>query len=1015
VTVLFADVVHSMELAATLGAERLREIMTELVNRSAQVVQHLCGTVDKFTGDGVMAVFGAPVALEDHAVRACLAALEIQDEVARLSAEIEHRDGVSLKLRIGLNSGEVITGEIGSRAHGYTAVGEHVGLAERMESVASPGEVVVSEFTARLVQDVAVLGEPDMVHIKGADEQVPAQRLLSMAVGHEHPRRNDPPLVGRTWELNNISCVLDEAIGGAGCVVNVVGPPGIGKSRMVHEAAALAAARGVDVFTTYCESHTSDIPFHVVAPLLRAGFGVNGLDAAAARAHVRTLVPDTDPENLLLLDDLLSIADPNTVLPNVVDAGARRRRMTALVNGASLTRQEPGIYVIEDAHWIDEVSESMLADFLAVVPQTHSVVLITYRPEYGGALARVSGAQTIALRPLSDTQAAELIAELLGLHPSIQALSELTAERAAGNPFFAEEIVRDLAERGVIRGERGAYTASGDVGELGVPPTLQATIAARIDRLDETAKRTLSAAAVIGMRFGSDLLTDLGTSAEVGELVAAELVDQVMFTPRAEFAFRHPLVRKVAYESQLKTDRAELHRRLAAAIEQRNPGSLDENAALIAEHLEAAGDLHEAFGWHMRAGTWSTNRDITAARLSWQRARQVADRLPDDDPDRVAMRIAPRTLLCLSSWRAGGSLADTGFDELRELAGDGDDKVSLAIGMAGQASALLVHGRYFEAARLATELTSLIESLGDPTLMASLLYVALGAKYQVGEVKEVIRLAQLMIDAADGDARKGDLIIGSPMITAIMLRGLSRACLGDPGWKDDVDRATTMVRDFDPTMRGLMALYKYSGLGSFTLPDATALQETAELLEVTDRSGEDLALQCARFVRGVILVRQGDPQRAEGFELLAQARESAARERFTMGVIEFIDLEVAKEKARTGDVDGAIEIARAVTEAEFDSGESIIRAPAVRVLVESLLQRGADDDLREAQAAMDQLAAIPTDPDFVVYKLSLLRLNALLARAHGDEAAYRNYADRYRQMATSHRLEGEMALAEAMT
>jgi adenylate cyclase len=296
-----------------------------------------------------------------------------------------------------------------------------------------------------------------------------------------------------------------------------------------------------------------------------------------------------------------------------------------------------------------------------------------------------------------------------------------------------------------------------------------------------------------------------------------------------------------------------------------------------------------------------------------------------------------------------------------------------------------------------------------------LLYVALGAKYQVGEVKEVIRLAQLMIDTADGDARKGDLIIGSPMITAIMLRGLARACLGDPGWKDDVDRATTMVRDFDPTMRGLMALYKYSGLGSITLPDATALQETAELLEVTERSGDDLALACARFVRGLILVRQGGPQRAEGFELLAQARESAARERFTMAVIEFIDLEVAKEKAGTGDVDGAIEIARAVAEAEFDNGESIIRAPAVRVLVESLLQRGADDDVREAQAAMDKLAAIPTDPDFVVYELSLLRLNALLARAHGDEAGYRNYADRYRRMATLLRLEGEMALAEAMT
>jgi adenylate cyclase len=1014
VTVLFADVVHSMELAATLGAERLREIMTELVNRSTKVVEHLGGMVDKFTGDGVMAVFGAPVALEDHSVRACLAALDIQDEVARLSAEVEHRDGVSLMLRIGLNSGEVITGEIGSGALGYTAVGEHVGMAQRMESVAPSGAVMVSESTARLVRDVAVLGEPEAVHIKGSDERVPARRLLSMAVGHEHSRRTDPTLVGRTWELNNISGLLDEAIGGAGSVISVVGPPGIGKSRMVREAAALAAGRGVEVFTTYCESHASDIPFHVVAPLLRAGFGVDGLDATAARAHVRTLAPDADPENLLLLDDLLGIADPDNVLPNV-DAGARRRRLTALVNGASLTRQEPGIFVVEDAHWIDEVSESMLADFLAVVPQTHSVVLITYRPEYNGALAKVNGAQTIALRPLSDAQAVQLIGELLGPDSSVTGVAALIAERVAGNPFFAEEIVRDLAERGVLRGERGAYTTDGDLGELGVPATLQATIAARIDRLDEAAKRTLSAAAVIGMRFDPDLLASLGTDAEIGGLVEAELVDQVMFTPRSEFAFRHPLVRKVAYESQLKTDRAELHRRLAAAIEHRNPGSLDENAALIAEHLEAAGDLREAFGWHMRAGTWSTNRDITAARLSWQRARQVADRLPEDDPGRIAMRIAPRTLLCLSSWRAGGRLADTGFDELRELAGDGDDKVSLAIGMAGQASALLVHGCFQESSRLATELTGLIESLGDPTLTVGLLYVALGAKYQVGEATEVLRLAQLMIDTADGDAKMGDLIIGSPLITAITLRGLARGCLGDRGWRDDVDRATAMVRDFDPTMRGLMMLYKYSGIGTSIRFDATALQETAELLEVTERCGDELAVACARFVRGLTLVRQGGPQRAEGFELLAQARESAARERFTMVVIEFIDLEVAKEKARTGDVDGAVEIARVIVEREFDSGETISRAPAVSVLVELLLQRGTDDDLREAQAAVDRLAAVPTEPGYIVYEISLLRLRALLARAHGDEAGYRDYADRYRRMATSLRFEGHMALAEAMT
>ena len=237
------------------------------------------------------------------------------------------------------------------------------------------------------------------------------------------------------------------------------------------------------------------------------------------------------------------------------------------------------------------------------------------------------GAQTIALAPLSDPETAALVSELLGPDPSVCALGQTIAERAAGNPFFAEEIVRELAERGVLRGERGAYMSTAEAAEVSVPATLQAAIAARIDRLEPDAKQTLNAAAVIGLRFTPELLTALGVDPVVDELARVELVDQVRFTPSAEYAFRHPLIRTVAYESQLKSDRAELHRRLAAAIEQRDPGSADENAALIAEHLEAAGDLHAAYGWHMRAATWATNRDIAAARLSWERAAKDRRRL----------------------------------------------------------------------------------------------------------------------------------------------------------------------------------------------------------------------------------------------------------------------------------------------------------------------------------------------------------------------------------------------------
>ena len=416
VTVLFADVVRSMDLAAAVGAERLREIMTELVERSAAVVKRYDGTVDKFTGDGLMAVFGAPVALEDHAVRACLAGLGVQEEAQRLAVEVRERDGVDLRLRVGLNSGQVIAGEMGSGAFGYTTIGEQVGMAQRMESAAPPGGVMLSASTARLVDGAAVLGEPEMVQIKGADEPAAARRLLGMGKQHRVVGRNDSALVGRRWEMSAVEGLLEGAIEGHGAVVGLVGPPGIGKSRLVREVAAMAGRRDVDVFTAYCESHTNQIPFHAVSRLLRAGTGVDGLDAPTARARIRAGAADADAEDLLLLDDLLGIGDPDVALPNI-DPDARRRRLTALVKAEALSRESPAVYVIEDAHWIDEVSESMLADFLTVTPQTPLLVLVTYRPEYQGALARVPGAQTIALAPLRDSESAALITGLLGVGP----------------------------------------------------------------------------------------------------------------------------------------------------------------------------------------------------------------------------------------------------------------------------------------------------------------------------------------------------------------------------------------------------------------------------------------------------------------------------------------------------------------------------------------------------------------------------------------------------------------------
>ncbi len=1013
VTVLFADVVHSMDIAATVGAERLREIMAELFNRSSAVVKRYGGTVDKFTGDGIMAVFGAPVALEDHALRACLAALDIQQGAQRLAEEVADHDGVALRLRIGLNSGQVIAGEIGSGPLSYTAVGEQVGMAQRMESVAPAGGVMLSESTARLVQDAVVLGDHELHQIKGAGSPVRARRLLAIDE-HQPRRRSESTLVGRTRELSFLTAFLDEALAGAGSVVNIVGPAGIGKSRLAREIAALATRRGVAVFTTYCESHTSEVPFHAIARLFSTGIGIDHLDDAADRARVHDRFPDADDEDLRLLDDLLGIADTGVESADIAP-DARRRRLTALINAAALVQTKPALYLIEDVHWIDEASESMLAQFLSVIPQTPSLVLITSRPEYHGALSRVSGAQTVALRPLSAAQGSTLATELLGADPSLVDVAVQVSARAAGNPFFAEEMVRDLAERGVLTGAPGAFSLGGDVRDVDVPATVQATIGARIDRLDVAAKHTLNAAAVIGSRFDQDLLTAALDTVHVSPLIEAELVDQVRFGRREEYAFRHPLIRAVAYESQLKSGRAELHRRLAAAIEARDPSSPDENAALIAEHFEAAGDPHAAFNWHLRAGTWLANRDIAAARGSWRRARQVADDLPDDDPERASMRIAPRALLCGSAHRLGGG-ADTGFDELRELCTASGDLRSLAIGLNGLAAVNLFAARRLEASRLADELIALLESIDDPALTIALSLSAATVKHESGEMLEVLRLTQRIIDLADDDPRQDALFSESPVAIALALRGDARWCLGIAGWKEDLHKATTIARASDPLTRQAAAHYRFAlpipyGI---SLPDAIAMRETAETLASAEHSADDMHVFLAQMTRGITLVHYGGPHREVGLQMLANMRDRAVTERFCLLAVPHADIPMAQERARIGDLDGAVQLSRALLDGLYESGGSIWCAQATTVLVEALIQRSGDGDLDDAQSVMDRLAAVPADPGFVLHDITLLRLRALLARARGDEEGYRDLRDRYRATANDLGFEGHMAWAEAM-
>ena len=427
-----------------------------------------------------------------------------------------------------------------------------------------------------------------------------------------------------------------------------------------------------------------------------------------------------------------------------------------------------------------------------------------------------------------------------------------------------------------------------------MPATLQATIASRIDRLDPKAKRTLSAAAVVGSRFGADLLSALDVEPAVADLLAAQLIDQVTFTRHPEYVFHQPLIRAVAYEAQLKSDRAELHRRVATAIEQRSAGSVDENAALIAEHLEAAGDRRAAFDWHMRAGAWSNNRDAAAARVSWERARQVADALPDDHPDRTAMRIAPRTTLCATDWRVHADDSGARFEELRELCALAGDKTSLAMGMMGPMAMHAQRGEPREAQRLASELIALLDSIGDPALTAQAGFGAIGIKAQAGEMGEVSRWAEATIEWADGDPTKGNLVVGSPLALALALRGLARSWFGRPGWREDHDDAIAFAeQSADPLTLTVVTSWAY-GSGTWNgvrRADDAAVRTIESALQTAEASGDDYAVVMVKWLlSSVLLVRGAGDDRYRGLELLTEFRDVWIQQRYLLSELPVLDV-----------------------------------------------------------------------------------------------------------------------------
>ncbi len=1008
VTVLFADVVGSMRLAAAVDTERLREIMNDLFNRAAAVVQRYGGTVDKFTGDGLMALFGAPAALEDHALRACIAALEIQTATTVLAADVARRDGAALNLRVGLNSGDVIAGAIGSG--GYTAVGHPVGLAQRMESAAPAGGVMCSLSTARLVESAARLGPTDYVTVKGFDEPVAARQLYSVETGSGVLGRGDGVLLGRAAELNRLQEAFDS---GDGEFVGLIGEPGLGKSRLVGDFAAAAERQGVRVVVARGEAHASVLAFRMLSLLLHGMFGVDGLSPAAARERVIAQfggrLPAESPDASVLFE-AMGLSDAQAPDLHVAIEG-RRRRLVELMATAVRVAAVPTVFVLEDVHWIDAPSDEVLADFVVAIGDVATATVVaTYRPEYHGALHRDPSA-TIRLQPLTASVTACLVGNLLGDDPSLAGLAARIAGVAVGNPYFVEEIVRDLAGRGVLAGSRGNYRMTSNLDRIFVPATVQAALAARIDRLSAHAKQALNAAAVIGADFDTDTLSVLRPDLEADglpELVSAELIDQTEFFPRQRYCFHHPLVRTVAYESQLNRDRAHAHGRLAAAIERRDPSAADENAALIAAHLEAAGELIAAYRWHMRAGQWIRLRDIPAAREQWEHAQRIADELPPDQAGVADMQVASRALLVSTSLYVGNDV-DTAsrYREFRDLATRTDNARSLAIGTAGQLWSITVNEENLhEAAALASELHRMAED-------------AQWDAEATGIVVNAVAFAKLANCELDSGLRAIDLLDvdrtpPTELAPAQALRGVMELCLGQSEQgRRHLREGIELAQADRPMTFTHTVLYAGAAVALGLCHADEFIDALDEAARAADALGDSSGVVCTLWARGTAVLRARPEPSAEAIDALRQALSYIDEHSSMTFIRPTIIADLAADVARKGDRERALTDLRAGFAKYADNGSRFLLGCLGETLVEILVASGSEGERAEARRIVEQWQELR--PGIPALDLWWLHSRTLLARAEGDGPGYAELCAQYLALCEKLDARGRIDAAQRMT
>jgi len=816
VTVLFADVSGSMDLAEGQDPEEWRRIMQRFFAILAAAVERFDGTVDKFTGDGIMAVFGAPVAHEDHAQRACYAALQMLDDVAEYAAELRRGPGLNFSTRIGINSGEVVAGAIGAGGEGeYTAIGHTVGLAQRMEALAEPGTAYLTEATATLASGFLNLEELGEFDIKGAS--LPVEVFELAGIGSARSRldlsreRGFSRFVGRDEEMGTLEEALFRAEAGEGAVVGIVAEPGVGKSRLGHEFCERCRERGIEVFEAQAQSHGQSTPLMPVLEMLRAYFGVaDGEPERLTREKIAGRALLLDPgfaEDLPLAFDFLGVADPDrpvTQMSPEARARALGRIVCRLVNAPR--RRHTVVLVVEDLHWMDEGSNAMLGELVTSVEGTKTLAMVNFRPEYSPAWSSSPIYREVSLQPLGREHTRELLYDIAGQDPSLDGLEAPIHERTTGNPFFVEEIIRELVEAGHFEGEQGAYRLVRPVEEAGVPATVQAVLAARIDRLKPDAKQLLQVASVIGKEVGGRAL---GLTAGLGEEelnpALCELVDggflyEAELYPERVLAFRHPLTQEVAYGTQLSERRAATHAAAARATIELEHDRLDELAALVAHHMEAGEQTLEAARWSARAAHWAGHTRPQDALRLWRRVTALAAELDEND-ETLALAVSSRMLQLEYAWRLGMEReeADALAAEATEIAERTGDVHALAMLKLLTAARPGVAERSAEWVSAAREAIVLADETGDPALRIAIRGAGAYAHMCAGDLDALERTIDELLDLTGEDLSLGaGIVVDCPMAWALMAKAVALRERDRPKEAEELlNEALRLSREYD--------------------------------------------------------------------------------------------------------------------------------------------------------------------------------------------------------------------------